>query len=423
LSQAPPEPERLAGMEVYATNSPPCAARMKGSDEDFRVEEVLAAPEVSTEPRPGFLPLYRVEKRSIDTFHLEREVSALLKSRVAYAGIKDRKASAVQYLSPTSTRAERPARLEHPNFTGELVGYIPRPLSRSMVRGNSFRVVLRGCCPEIGERLDEALGLAGEKRMPNFFGLQRFGSKDVLTHRVGKELIRQRFGEAVRLMLCEPRGSDDEQAAEARRLMREGNFAEGGRLLPRRQDNERLVAARMASRPDDPTGAIRAVPITVRRFYAQAYQSFIFNRTLSIALRKGLDIAGCERGDNWGEVSPDGMTLRKVHGVKEPFGGEPVPLIQFMGYAYRDYGSRFDACVAEAMKEEGVAARDFFVKGMQEVSVEGGFRRAHMTVADAKHQEEGDTAAVSFVLARGEYATVLLREAVKPSDPAAAGFA
>ena len=46
-----------------------------------------------------------------------------------------------------------------------------------------------------------------------------------------------------------------------------------------------------------------------------------------------------------------------------------------------------------------------------------------MTAADVSHREEGDETTVSFTLARGAYATVFLREPVKPPDPAAAGFA
>ncbi len=418
-----PRLDDAVGMEVYASPSPPCRARIKERAEDFVVEESLVGLEVANEHAPGLLPLYRVEKRLIDTPHLERALSASLKSRVSFAGMKDKKAVAVQYATPTSTRAERPKSVEGANFRAELVGYVRRPVNRGMVRGNRFRVTLRDCCAAVGERADEAFELARALRAPNFYGLQRFGARGALTHRVGRAIVMQRFDEAVRTMLCEPRESDDQATREAREAISQERYEDGWRLLSRGQDIERMVARRLAEKPGDPVGALRAVPIRVRKLYTQAYQSYVFNRTLSLALRRGLDIAAPEQGDNWGEASEDGLVLEKVHGVREPQEPGAVPLVQLVGYAYRNYESRFDRCVEEVLSQEGVAARDFYVKEMQEVSVEGGFRRPHLVVRDESRATEGDTTVLSFTLARGEYATVFVREIVKPEDPAGQGFA
>ena len=55
---------------------------------------------------------------------------------------------------------------------------------------------------------------------------------------------------------------------------------------------------------------------------------------------------------------------------------------------------------------------------MQEVSDEGGFRQATIKCDEFSMSEPF----VSFTLSRGSYATILLREIMKPSDPIAAGF-
>jgi len=60
----------------------------------------------------------------------------------------------------------------------------------------------------------------------------------------------------------------------------------------------------------------------------------------------------------------------------------------------------------------------FFSKEMQEISDEGGFRQATIKCEDFSITEPF----VSFTLSRGSYATILLREIMKPSDPIAAGF-
>jgi tRNA pseudouridine13 synthase len=419
----PPDSDVAVGMEVYATGSPPCHARLRTRQDDFVVEEAFGENAASSEPAPGMVPLYRVEKRSMDTLHVAQAMAARLKSRMAYAGLKDKRAAAVQYMTPTSSRSERPPRVEEDNFKATLVGYLSRPISRSMIAGNRFRIILRECCPEIGECIAKALEAARSLKLPNFYGLQRFGTRDKVTHLVGRAIVQRRFDDAVRILLCEPRSADDEQTLQARRLLAEGKYEEGSRRLPEKQDIEKRIARGLARNPNDSVAALRAAPIAVRRLYVQAFQSYLFNRTLSAAIRTGLNISSPRVGDNWGELARDGLNLGKVHGAREPMVDGAVPLVQLAGYAYRNYGSRFDECLQKVMSEEDIDPRDFFVEDMQEVSAEGGFRRPHLAVSEPSSEVSGGVARVGFALPRGGYATVLLREMIKPSDPFASGFA
>lgn len=56
---------------------------------------------------------------------------------------------------------------------------------------------------------------------------------------------------------------------------------------------------------------------------------------------------------------------------------------------------------------------------MQEVSNEGGFRQAAI---DCTNYSTCDDDMIEFSLSRGSFATVLLREVMKPNNPMAAGF-
>ena len=55
---------------------------------------------------------------------------------------------------------------------------------------------------------------------------------------------------------------------------------------------------------------------------------------------------------------------------------------------------------------------------MQETSSEGGFRNSSIKCED--YTVEGDT--VSFSLSRGSFATIVLREIMKPENPLTSGF-
>jgi tRNA pseudouridine13 synthase len=71
------------------------------------------------------------------------------------------------------------------------------------------------------------------------------------------------------------------------------------------------------------------------------------------------------------------------------------------------------------MNIEGVTPREFYIKEMQELSAQGGFRQAPLWCKDFEFK---GSLTVSFKLPKGSYATTLLRELMKPEDPIRVGF-
>jgi tRNA pseudouridine13 synthase len=136
-----------------------------------------------------------------------------------------------------------------------------------------------------------------------------------------------------------------------------------------------------------------------------------------------LDISRAEPGDNWADTAQDGLGLKTIHGARESQDTGAVPLFQLVGSSYRNYAGRFDSCTEEILAEEGISARQFYSRDLQEVSTEGGFRRPSIAMREPSFDQGADATVLSFTLARGQYATVFVREIVKPSDPARQGFA
>jgi tRNA pseudouridine13 synthase len=422
--------------------------RLREALRDFQVDEILALGELSPTREPGLVPVYKVTKAGVDTPHVAREIASIIKSEVNFAGLKDKNATVTQYVSARSARAAAPAHLQGARFEAGLLGF-SRPITRSMLRGNRFRILVQ-TQQDIGAEIDICFEACRQRRVANFFGYQRFGARGgSVNRRVGKAIVEKDFTRAVMLVLGEPRGEGGEEEGgnggrrgggggggeaggveEARRLCREGRFQESLRLFSRSQDIERMVAGHLARKPDDHFGALRRIPIAIRRLLVNSYQSYLFNLTLSRIIRDGIDISTAQSRDNWARIGEDGLTVGRVHGVKEEVpkvkGGDfeavAVPLIQVVGYAYRDYHSRFDAALAAVLKEEGISPASFYVKEAEELSSEGGFRPAPLLCRDlsSKRCERGFE--VEFSLGKGEYATVLLRELLKPQAPHASGF-
>jgi tRNA pseudouridine13 synthase len=83
----------------------------------------------------------------------------------------------------------------------------------------------------------------------------------------------------------------------------------------------------------------------------------------------------------------------------------------------------------EVLEEEGISIVNLYFNELSRVGGKGGLRAAVTPVRDFKVQNisgeiegVGCQAKVSFMLLRGSYATVVLREIMKPSDLIVAGF-
>ena len=173
-------------------------------------------------------------------------------------------------------------------------------------------------------------------------------------------------------------------------------------------DLERTVVNEMIQH-NDPIKAIRALPLSIRRFFIQAYQSFLFNKTLSMAYNDGEDLFAPQQGDVCYDKN---ATIGKF--TNEPQQRLAVP---FVGYSYYKK-TRFNYQISKILEAEEISPKDFFLKEMQEVSSEGGFRNSSVKCDDFSVSND----IVCFTLSRGSFATIVLREIMKPEDPILAGF-
>jgi tRNA pseudouridine13 synthase len=151
--------------------------------EDFRVEELPLY-----EPSGEGTHLYvEVEKTGRTTPEVARELAAALGARerdVGSAGLKDKRAVAVQRLSvplrPGVAPAEQLARAraaQGPGWRALSAALHGNKLRPGHLRGNRFRIVVRGCAPgALGRARDIAAALRS-MGVANLYGPQRFGMR------------------------------------------------------------------------------------------------------------------------------------------------------------------------------------------------------------------------------------------------------
>jgi tRNA pseudouridine13 synthase len=341
-----------APLPLVTAALPGSGGRLRQRPEDFRVEE-----------RPAYLPsgqgphLYlQVEKRGRTTRDVVRELARRLgvaERDAGYAGLKDRDAVTVQWLSFPVDGQPDPAGLALDGARVLATSRHQNKLRPGHARGNAFTVAVRGGDLEAARAVAAALATAG---LPNFFGPQRFG--------------REGENAALGRSLLSPRPSP-----EARRAGRD-------RFL--------------------------------RRLVISAWQAELFNRWLAERLRDGL-FAEPLLGDVMKKLDTGGLFTCTEPAADLPrvrrF--EVSPAGPMFGHAMLPAAGPALAREQALLSAEGVELSDF-ARGGGEAE---GTRRAARLPVDLRLEPLPDGYLARFELPRGSYATVVMRELMKGEAP------
>jgi tRNA pseudouridine13 synthase len=196
---------------------------------------------------------------------------------------------------------------------------------------------------------------------------------------------------------------------------------------------------RLAEEPGDFVGAFRRLPVKLVRLFVHAYQSCLFNRFLSGRIRRGLSLTVAEVGDYVVGVERSGLSLARMckmvdsSNVAEVNGaigdGRMRLAIPLVGYGQHPSRGVQGEVEREVLEEEGVCEEDFRVAVMPWVSSRGELRAVVSPLRDFVFEVVDDASVsgelvleVGFMLFRGSYATVVLRELMKPRGVVGAGF-
>ena len=333
---------------------PGSGGAVKATPEDFQVEEI-----------PAYLPAgagphlwLKVEKRDRTTREVIQALATALNAperEAGFAGLKDKRAVAVQWISFPVAHDPDPAALGGDGFRVLAASRHRNKLRTGHLRGNRFRAVVRGGDAERARAVAEALAARG---FANFYGSQRFGAEGD-NARVGKAVLLGR--------LVSP---------EARRAARD-------RFL--------------------------------RRLCISAYQSLLFNRWLAERLADGL-FARALAGDVMRVLPAGGLFTCQDPEADQPrlerFQISPAgPMV---GHKLPPAAGEAAAREARLLQAEGLALPDLARRGGGEA--EGARRAARLPVKiDLEPFPQGYVAL--FQLPRGSYASVVLAELVKGEAP------
>ena len=455
-----PPLDKELGITVYTTSSTGIGGTIRMAPEDFFVEEVLVDGSVASVEKPGANPalgasasrqrylLCVLVKRNWDTLVAITKIARQLgidQTKIYIAGIKDAKAVTAQHVAIEGVVAEDVRKIHIRDIEIRPIGYFRDELSTFYLLGNRFTITINGLTHskstlkrQIGRTMERLIAQGG---IPNFFGHQRFGTTRSITHLVGEALVKGDIQGAAMLFLAKPSPNEHpDSRTEREQLQSSQDFKSALKTFPKQLRFERLMLHHLVDNPTDFSGAFRQLPLKLQALFVQAYQSYLFNCFLSRRVKKGLSLNIAEIGDYVVNVERSGLPMTKTgrHVTSASLSDDNESIkagkmrlaLPIVGFGQRLSEGEMGRIEANVLGEQSLELKSFRVQELPRISGKGGLRTIISPVRDFRinelfgsdEVEGGNRVKISFMLLRGSYATILLREVIKPQDPIEAGF-
>lgn len=420
------EPSHGAWPSRYVTDAlAGIGGHIKERAEDFLVDEQpLYQPTGS-----GEHVYLLVQKRGLSTLEMVDVIArhfGVSRGAVGFAGMKDKKAITRQVVS-VHVPGKKPE--DFPMLTHDCVDILWTDLHANKLRpghlkGNRFSIRVRGVEPTSvlrAKRVVDALEALG---VANRYGEQRFGIIE-RNHVVGARMIAGDDEGAVRALVGASARFPDVNA-EARAAFEAGKFADAESLMPVSARAERQVLRQLA-RGRSARQAIESLDERVRKFFVSAAQSAAFNAVLDARLIDG----------TWNQLIEGDIAMKLE--TLAPFEVTATDMLVAGDESLGARAARFEISPTGPMWgtsmrrakgrvleiEERALATLGLDTGMIEAfakrapgMIEGTRRPLRVRLVDPEVEggvdEHGAYVRCAFGLARGGFATVVMREVIKP---------
>jgi len=344
---------------------------IKKIPQDFIVEEIAAFELMDK----GDHAIYKLRKDGLNTeqaIEIICEICHLQRNNIKYAGAKDRNASTTQYISVFRDAGRLSIEREYLKLV--FIGFSKQPLSLGSHEGNRFEIIIKEIDGREHKNFEDHIKAnikVGEKihklMMPNYFDDQRFSENNF---EIGLAILHKDFKKAAELL-----------------IIHEGH-------------HESMIRRHLEDHPTDYVGGIRKLPRKILGMHLHSVQSLLFNDALARVLEE--NAAG--KNIKHSQVQ---YTAGKFVFYKDDSGYDSIlPELQLVGFDT----NIMHPYIAEQMKALNITQRDFIIRALPEMSVEGGTRTCLMEIGDLTYEKiDEKTMKIKFSLQKGSYATIVIK--------------
>ncbi len=327
------------------------------SSKNFIVEELIDWNNIGFSTEDGNYITLRIVKKNIDTFQALRIISSktnIPEKNIHILGLKDRDSKTIQYafINKQLINNISDLSISDENIIVEPIGYTRIKPRKKHLIGNKFTLIVDE--PREYDRAKQIIITITEKGLPSYYGYQRFGVKRPNTHILGKYIILGRTDLFAKELLRSIYPLESIQSIINRRF---GVY-------------DKLYYERIFSYNKNPEKALKTLLNILNNLYVDAYSSYLYN----LLLNKIIDIYG------WDKL----------------IGQYPMPGCINSDKYYKDLLSKEGIAYGELIKYTKCWYREGLFKPI-----------------DPSIKIENDKLYISFILEKGYYATIVMRELFK----------
>ncbi|MFW5953207.1 MAG: tRNA pseudouridine(13) synthase TruD [Candidatus Natronoplasma sp.] len=418
--------EKKVGLQCFFTDAPGVGGKLKKYPEDFRVKEEIDLFEESE----GEYSIAKVWSRNWETNRLMKRLSrelSISRENIDFCGTKDKRAITTQWMSFKCA----PEKLNNLNIKDVEIQEVftsYRSLNIGAHKRNQFEILIRDLDVEPEEALRRADNIGkkieDEGGFPNWFGVQRFGTLRPVTHIVGKKILEGDFEGAVKKYVASPKKGEGKSCYKAREFMENNwNPKKGLSIYPQVLTFERGMLKYLQDNPGDFVSALKTLPHNLLMMFVHAYQSYLFNRMVSLRLEKEFPLNDALVGDVVLPADSDGLPNKDTKVIVREHNISKASEMVKEGKAFVSaplYGHKSKLSEGEqgdierkVIEEENIKKEDFIIPKISSISSTGTRRNIFAPVKDLEWELQGDALRLDFSLNKGTYATTLLREFMK----------
>lgn len=326
--------------------------QIKQLPEDFIVKEIN---DLKLNDK-GQYSYFLLKKRNYNTLRAIQAIANNLRineKNIGFAGNKDKNAVTEQVIS-IKGRSKSIENIKIKDIELKFLGRGNEEIYIGRLKGNEFTITIRNLTEKEIRNIETK---NSDVSMPNYFGPQRFSNDN---YNVGKAIIKKNFKGAVDLI-----------------------------IKNNSEDNEK-INAHLKKQKNDFVGALKIIPFKLLKLYIHSYQSYLFNKTLE-----------------------QYINLVKQKNNNELIINEQIPII---GFGTEIENKEIENIIAKIMEAEEINFRDFIIRQIPDLSVEGSERNSLIKVdnfkiinTDNDELNNGkNKIIIGFSLPKGSYATVLV---------------